>query len=1420
MKNCHCHTDIPRDGSGQLTRFLKALDPAYARIDDRSFADLMIFASRYAEKIRFFKLSQDVCADENWSTFFRKDLTVLAASVAQFNLDQIRKDYTQMRDDFEGNPAIVTFKKLFEPILHICGTLDKWAYSSVQGFPLRTDIELAIASTLRKQVLGVLILDKSAMLINNGFDLDLKFEPEDDTVWNLQKVEILLNTNLFAGTKLRDQLFNASLEIDTIFHACFGVISDIVGHADDYLAFSIEQYPRHQPHMALFIAFLQLFKLAQEQLNGLTEKHLNHYYRDILHLTEKPAQPDHVNLIFELAKGTDIFAMAKGTQLSAGKDALGIEQIYETDRDMLLNRAQVKEIKNVFINKNEEKAEQMTFFARPVANSEDGLGTDFRGADVKWNAFGVDTVKKQSACGDIRTEKPSANFAQIGFAIASPQLRLQGGNRKIELKINRLSELLVTPLNEGVKVLLSGEKGWMEVKPRSGLEGITKTLNDFNNFSTAFETGFYLEGDTIHIFLPVKEQGIVNYDPKLHSDYVFNTSTAVLQILLVRGTDINTTMLDSIRLDGITSPDSTEPNFLLKVFVGSMGKARRQNDTGFRPDYDGLTQLVFQNNDSLLNTDTFFPFGNYPAEGSSFYIGSEEVFNKSLAELSVDIDWMNTSLRAAQRFFDVDILQGKVFRSLRAGSENPDIDPNMLLNDGDFSGGRFDELESVTQYVRGKTNRGFLRISIHPDNGLQRLTPVHGEISLAESAVTRMTSEQRFNFGLETKARGASLSYRAVITSLYARTDQFFHVYPFGNAEIAVKEELPGKLRVTIRYEIDFKRVSGRVAMENGEGSPGVNILIDSTNRGTITDANGKFVLEEVAPEVVLGISSIGYESIKISVTETSAELAPSRTTAETRVGFQDDFAHETKADGSGIIPLHTFSILPNFRYGQNLTHGSPPFSNQYTGANWQEGNLYIGIENLNPPQNLSLLFQVAAGTGMDDTVDLPKVHWSYLSNNQWKPLADSRIIMDTTYGLQTTGIILFDIPERITNNNTLLTQGLHWLAATVDENSHLMPYLIKIVAQAIPATFKNQNNAPAHFQKPLPANSIARLVPKPAQVKKVEQPFETYDGVPAEVGGEFWMRVSERLHHKDRAIGVKDYEKLILEYFPQVFKVKVIGHQDPNCLCRKPQEVSAASTACCGPQVAPGHVMVIPIENLRNRNSVNMLQPKTSRRVMLEIEQFVRKRASPFVKVHVRNPVYEEVLTAFRVQFGSGVDKGYYLELLNEEIKKYLTPWVYDDYADVSFGGQIYASNVINFIEERPYVDFISDFMMFLVKCDCCPPKQPAKTSTAGGVSDEWDRIRSESIELDATILAGQIASLQPDGNPSFDPYERALLFEIQDWYQLKFGVQDSAVDFEMATLIEASSPRSLLVSAEKHVIMLYEEQKEQTTCAGNQVI
>ena len=437
-----------------------------------------------------------------------------------------------------------------------------------------------------------------------------------------------------------------------------------------------------------------------------------------------------------------------------------------------------------------------------------------------------------------------------------------------------------------------------------------------------------------------------------------------------------------------------------------------------------------------------------------------------------------------------------------------------------------------------------------------------------------------------------------------------------------------------------------------------------------------------------------------------------------------------------------------------------------------------------------------------------------YLTNNEWRPLKDENIVSDGTEGFFTTGIIKIDVPADASDHNTIITDGLIWFCASVSKFSNRIPMLVDVVAQAVEAKFEDNGNDQSHFDMALKAGSISKLSVAVAEIAKVDQPFASFDGKHKEIGKEFYTRVSERLRHKGRAITAWDYEHLILDRFPSIYKVKCITHTDPNCFCRHPLEtlppapvatdcgigkvdiifvendikmlssgkdiksiadqmanspdcrvsitfidnelnerrikvlmkaignedridpkpmpngdpntfnlegkqtipVKPKNTEepCCGPQIAPGHVLIIPISDLKNRNAVNPLQPKTSRRTILEIEKYIAARTSPFVKVHVRNPLYEQVLVYFKVKFFPGFDKGYYLKKLNEEIVHYLTPWAFDANAEVKFGQKIYASSVINFIEERPYVDFITDFLMFVCRDECCshpPVTEPADT-------------------------------------------------------------------------------------------------------------
>ena len=350
-------------------------------------------------------------------------------------------------------------------------------------------------------------------------------------------------------------------------------------------------------------------------------------------------------------------------------------------------------------------------------------------------------------------------------------------------------------------------------------------------------------------------------------------------------------------------------------------------------------------------------------------------------------------------------------------------------------------------------------------------------------------------------------------------------------------------------------------------------------------------------------------------------------------------------------------------------------------------GELYIGIENLAAQQSVNILFQIMDGT-TNPTVAKPAehIHWSYLSNNIWVEFEASDY-SDNTLDLVQSGIISFAIPANATTTNTVLPANHIWIRASVTEAAEAICELITVDAQATVATFSNNDNATDFLDAALAAGTIAKLKIPDAAVKKMIQPYSSFGGRAKEDEDHFYIRVSERLRHKARAIAVWDYEHLVLEAFPEIYKVKCLNHtQIEDGIYH---------------EVKPGYVSIITIPSQQNRNDSDPLKPYTQQSTLTNIENYLRKRISCFVNLRACQPQFEEVRLEFSLKLlDEYKDFTFYANQLKDEITQYLSPWAYGGYSTIDFGGKVYKSVLINFIEERYYIDFITDVFMY-VKVD-----------------------------------------------------------------------------------------------------------------------
>ncbi|HWU83942.1 MAG TPA: baseplate J/gp47 family protein [Rhodocyclaceae bacterium] len=347
------------------------------------------------------------------------------------------------------------------------------------------------------------------------------------------------------------------------------------------------------------------------------------------------------------------------------------------------------------------------------------------------------------------------------------------------------------------------------------------------------------------------------------------------------------------------------------------------------------------------------------------------------------------------------------------------------------------------------------------------------------------------------------------------------------------------------------------------------------------------------------------------------------------------------------------------------------------------QGELLIGlsggVNGYKAGDGVSLLMQAAEGSA-DPELAAQKLEWAVLCDNHWRTLTPQELVLDTSNDLRTTGIVALTLPHESDTDNTWLPAGRIWLRAAIAQDSGAACQLVAVAANAVEVAFVDQGNDPQHLATTLAAGSIAKLKTPQAEIKKLSQPYAGFGGAPTETDGHLTRRAAERLRHRNRCITPWDYERMLLEAFPGVHRVKCIPH--------------ASETSW----LAPGHVMLIAIPDLRNQNAVDKLRPRVDLNTLTLMSDYAQAHCGMQVKLKVRNPSYQRVRADFKVRFMPGKPFNFYRNELEQALIRALSPWAFDATREITFSGRLYRSVLLDFVEELPYVDFVSDFRLGIV--------------------------------------------------------------------------------------------------------------------------
>lgn len=331
-------------------------------------------------------------------------------------------------------------------------------------------------------------------------------------------------------------------------------------------------------------------------------------------------------------------------------------------------------------------------------------------------------------------------------------------------------------------------------------------------------------------------------------------------------------------------------------------------------------------------------------------------------------------------------------------------------------------------------------------------------------------------------------------------------------------------------------------------------------------------------------------------------------------------------------------------------------------------GELYIGLRDVDAPQPLSLLLQLAEGTS-DPELERTPVHWSILDGDRWLDLA-GHIALDSTRGLINSGVVELALPA--TAPGARLPPGRTWLRLSIARDPRSVCDTVDIRAQAALLRFDDRGNDPGHYAQPLPVRSVDRLLEPDPRIAAVEQPYTSFGGRPPERPERFYTRVSERLRHKQRALTPWDYERLVLQRFGQIYKAKCIP---------------------AGPE--PGRVDVVVIPDIREQLPADAFAPRAPADLLADIQTYLAERSPAAARVVVRNPRYVAVSVRLGVRFRPGQDERYAKKRLGEDLTRFLAPWAYDEGAELTIGGKIYASSILDFVDRRDYVEYVAELKL-----------------------------------------------------------------------------------------------------------------------------
>lgn len=345
--------------------------------------------------------------------------------------------------------------------------------------------------------------------------------------------------------------------------------------------------------------------------------------------------------------------------------------------------------------------------------------------------------------------------------------------------------------------------------------------------------------------------------------------------------------------------------------------------------------------------------------------------------------------------------------------------------------------------------------------------------------------------------------------------------------------------------------------------------------------------------------------------------------------------------------------------------------------------DLCIGLTGIKPGQTVSLLVDMAEETAAQSQNEA-KISWHYLSNGEIRKI-DPEKVTDTTLNFLQSGIVQLMLPDDATGNNTLISgENTFWLIARCDNNYEVVANVKEIRTNAVSVlrVLDGENDETTVSAAP---GTIENVYPKTANIKSTEQISPSRNGRETEGDKHYFWRSSQLLRHKQRAVNQWDFEQMVLEKFPGIYKVKCLNHAKFNESMGKIGAI-------------PSNTLISLLPHYKVNPANPNFQPAISISKLVEIKNYLSRKTSVFNQLQVVNTSWDAIKFEVNAMLNREIlDIPFYRLQLDADLKKFISPWAFENLPGQMFSRQkLFVAELVDFIDELPYIHHISSLKIY----------------------------------------------------------------------------------------------------------------------------